>query len=498
MADNILAGLAVALSLKGVLYCALGVLMGMVVGVLPGIGALAAISILFPLTFHLDPAHSLILLAGIYYGTTYGGKITAILLNVPGETDAAVICMDGFPMAQKGQAGIALFLTTVAAFAGGAIGIILTIALAPHISEAALAIGSPEYVALFVLGMFAATTMSDSPVSHSLAMAAIGILLGLVGIDLNEGVERFTFGFNSLRDGISLVVVAMGAFGISEIVTSYNAKPFALQRLAVRDMLPSTAQLKQTIMPILRGASIGAFFGPLPGSGSTISTMVAYGVERNVAKDKSRFGKGAVEGLAGPEAASNCSNITSFIPTLTLGIPGSASMALILSLLIAHGITPGPRLMMDHPEVGWGLVMSFWVGNILLVLLNIPLIGIWVRLLRIPVSYLYPVILLFICIGTYAVDLSKSDLLLVVLTGILGIVARRYNFPLGPMLLGFVLGPMLEEHFRRTLTMSSGDFGAFVSSGISIGAYTAVVLICLLPLMTTLGRKVMKQLLGAT
>ncbi|MCJ8150247.1 tripartite tricarboxylate transporter permease [Shinella sedimenti] len=473
--SNVVLGLSVALSWQGLLYCAFGVVMGMIVGVLPGLGALAAISILFPVTYHIEPGFALIMIAGIYYGTSYGGKITAILMNVPGETDAAVICLDGYPMARQGRAGVALLLTTLAAFGGAAIGIVITIIFSPAISKVALAFGSPEYFALMTLGLFATTAMSDSAASKSLGMAAFGIVLGLVGVDVDSGADRFTFGLLTLKDGISLVVVAMGVFGVAELIMSYNSKMLPVNSVTMRSMLPTRDDLRRIVSPILRGTGVGAFFGALPGTGATVSTFIAYGLERGVAKDKSRFGKGAVEGLTAPEAAANSASITSFIPTLMLGVPGSASMALILSLLIVHGIAPGPRLILDHPQVVWGLIMSFWVGNLILVILNIPLIGVWVRLLRIPTSYMYPMIMMFISIGTYSIRLNVVDVGLVVLSGLFGIWARRAGFPLGPLLLGYVLGPLLEEHFRRTLVLSGGDPAAFISSKLAMVVYAIIL-----------------------
>lgn len=457
MLSNLALGLSVALSWQGLLYCAIGVMMGMIVGVLPGFGALAAISILFPVTYHVQPQFALIMIAGIYYGTSYGGKITSILMNVPGETDAAIICLEGYPMARQGRAGVALLLTTVAAFCGSAIGILLTIMFSSAISSAALAFDSPMYFALMTFGLFATTAMSDSPPSKSLAMAAFGIILGLVGTDVDSGVDRFTFGLLTLKEGISLVIIAMGVFGVAELIASYNAAALPVRSVKLRSMLPTSDDLRRIVKPILRGTGVGALFGALPGTGSTISTFIAYGLERGIAKDKSQFKRGSVAGLTSPEAAANSASITAFIPTLMLGVPGSASMALILSMLIVHGIAPGPRLILDHPDVVWGLIMSFWVGNLILVILNIPLIGLWVRLLRIPAAILYPLILMFISIGTYSIRLNVFDVGLVVLAGIFGIGARKADFPLGPLLLGFVLGPLLEEHFRRTLVLSGGD-----------------------------------------
>lgn len=474
---NALLGLTVAASLEGLMYCTIGVLVGMVVGVLPGLGALAAISILYPITFHVEPQFALIMLAGIYYGTSYGGKTSAILLNVPGTTDAAVICLDGHPMAKNGKAGIALFMSTLASFKGAAFGIVVVMLFSPMIADAALAFGSPEYFALMVMGLLATTAMSDSGPSKSIAMVLLGIVVGLSGTDVNTGVERFTFGVETLQDGVSLVVIAMGLFGVSEIIFSFTNSSFAIQKISMRSMLPSRDDLRRSIAPMFRGTALGAFFGALPGTGATISTFISYGTERKLSKEPDRFGKGAVEGVVGPEAAANSADMTAFIPTLTLGVPGSTSMALILSLLVMHGLTPGPRLITDHADLVWGLIMSFWIGNIILCIFNIPMIGVWVRLLRIPSRYLYPLILMFICIGTYSVRMNLGDVWLVIIAALFGVGARLTNFPAGPLLLGYVLGPMMEEHFRRTLLLSRGDPSAFFEGAICMTIYTAIFLL---------------------
>ena len=476
MFGNVYMGLLVALSLQNLAYCLLGVVVGMFVGILPGLGTLAAISLLYPITFHISPDSALIMLAGIYYGGSYGGKITSILLGVPGETDSIVICLDGNAMAKQGRAAAALFLSTLAAFAGATIGIVFVVMLSPVIARIALSFGSPEYFALMSLGLIASTTMSESPITKSLAMAFVGILLGIVGIDVYSGTQRFTFGILELKDGISLVVISVGVFGVAEIIDSFRNTTYRVPDAKMRDMLPTRKDLVALIRPILRGGAVGTTFGAL-GAGATIATFISYGVERRSAADPSRFGKGALEGVAGPEAAANSADMTAFIPTLTLGIPGSASMALILSLLIAHGITPGPRLILDHPDIVWGLIMSFWIGNIMLLVLNVPLIGLWVSLLRTPVHYLYPVILMFICVGVFAVKVSSFEVYLVIATGLFGVVARMAHFPSGPLLLGCVLGPLMEEHFRRAMVLSSGDFLTLVESPISIAIYIVIVVL---------------------
>ncbi|HUN12402.1 MAG TPA: tripartite tricarboxylate transporter permease [Rhabdaerophilum sp.] len=475
---NLELGLAAALSVSNVWYCFLGVFIGMLVGVLPGIGAVAAISMLFPFTFGLPPTSALIMVAGIYYGTAYGGSITAILLNVPGQTSSAVACLDGYPMARQGRGGIALFLTTAASFVAGSIGILIMMFLSPLMVKIGLMFGAPEYFALMLLGLVTASAVTDGSAIKAIAMVVFGVLLGAVGPDFSSGLPRFTFGFVELLEGISLVAISMGLFGIAEVIISTReVKAGTVQKVTFRSMIPTRDDVRRFWAPTLRGTSIGSIFGTLPGTGSTGASFVSYAVEKRVAKDPSRLGKGAVEGVCAPEAANNAADQTAFIPTLTLGIPGSATMALILGVLIIHGVQPGPRLMIDHPEMFWGLVMSFWVGNLMLVLLNIPLIGLWVRMLQIPYRYLYPAIILFVCIGTYSVGRSVFDVFMVVVFGALGYLLRMLRFPIAPVLLGFVLGPMLEDHFRRTMLIGRGNIMYFFERPISATMMVLTILV---------------------
>ena len=482
MLANLGLGLSVALTSTNLLYCFVGVLLGTFLGVIPGVGVLAAISMLFPLTYFLDATTALIMLAGIWYGTSYGGSTSSILLNVPGTPANAVACLDGYPMAQQGRAAVALFMTTVASFVGGSIGIILLSALAPLIAGAALAFGSAEYFALMVLGLIAATGITGNDPLKGLIMVVVGLLLGLVGTDVFSGSARFTLGYLELRDGIALVALAMGLFGISEIISSVgriHLGRFDPSAIRMRAMVPSHDDMRRSWAPMLRGSGIGAFFGALPGTGPSLAAFIAYAVEKRTAREPERFGKGAIEGIMAPESANNSADQTSFIPTLALGIPGSPTMALMLGVLIIHGIAPGPSLMTVEPALFWGLIMSFWIGNILLVLLNVPLIGLWVRLLKIPYPLLYPAVLMFICIGTYSVNNSPFDVMAVMVFGALGYVFRLLSFPPAPLLLGFVLGPLLEEHFRRAMLLSRGDPMTFVERPISgtLLGIAAVILI---------------------
>jgi TctA family transporter len=483
---NVELGLATALLPVNLGYCLLGVFLGTLVGVLPGIGPLAAISMLYPITFHLDPTSALIMLAGIFYGTSYGGSIAAILLNVPGTASSAVACIDGYPMSKQGRAGVALFATTIASFIGGSIGILLMMLFAPSIVEIALNFGSAEYFSLMILGLVAASSMSGESVVKGIAMVTVGILLGNVGMDIYIGIPRFTFGMVELRDGISLVALAMGMFGIAEVIASVRAvKSGSIQKVTFRTMVPTRDDTRRSWKPILRGSAIGSFFGTLPGTGATVASFMAYALEKRIAKEPKRFGKGAIEGVCAPESANNAADQTAFIPTMTLGIPGSPTMALMLGVFMIHGISPGPQLMATHPDLFWGVVMSFWIGNLLLLVLNIPLIGLWVRMLQIPYHLLYPSIVVLICVGVYSVTRNSFDVWLTIAFGLLGYGIRYFGFPGAPLILGFVLGPMMEEHFRRAMLLSRGSFPTFVERPISATFLAVTVLILAWSIYTT-------------
>lgn len=467
---NVALGISTALSPENLLYCALGVTLGTLIGVIPGIGALAAISMLFPITFHLDPLAALVMLAGLYYGTVYGGSTASILLNLPGTPVSAVTCLDGFPMAQQGRAGVALLMTTVASFFGASVGIVVMMMLSPVIVQFALTVGAAEYFSLMVMGLVAASVISSGSPTKGMAMVVLGILLGLIGMDVYTGTPRYTFGWLPLMDGVGLVALAMGLFGIPEVVASIRKVTVGRmnKNISMKSMIPTADDVRRSWLPMSRGSAIGSFFGALPGTGGIVAAFVSYAVEKKVAKEPSRFGKGAIEGIMGPESANNAADQTAFIPTLTLGIPGNAPMALMLGVLMIHGIAPGPLLMSEKPEMFWGLVMSFWVGNILLVILNLPLIGLWIRVLTVPYHLLYPAILVFVCIGVFSVNNSTFDVMTVIVFGVLGYAMRLLGFPAAPLLLGFVLGPMMEENFRRAMLLSRGSFDIFVSRPVSL------------------------------
>ncbi|MCL7466626.1 tripartite tricarboxylate transporter permease [Phaeovulum sp. NW3] len=481
MLANMAAGFAVALSWNTLLYCLIGVTLGTFIGVLPGIGSLAAVSMLLPVVFYLEPTTALVMLAGVFYGAEYGGSTASILLNLPGTASAAVTCLDGHPLARQGRAGVALFVTTIASFFGAAVGILVLTFAAPLLVHLARNFTSAEFFAVILLGLVSAATISSGSALRGLTMVLFGLLLGTVAIDINSGAQRFTFGIPALYDGFSIVVVAMGLFGVSEVMLSIRRPGGIAQqgRIGLRSMIPSRADMHTFPAPATRGALIGSFIGALPGAGQTIAAFLSYGVEKRVSRRPERFGKGAIEGIAAPESANNAASITAFLPTLTLGIPGSATMALILGALMVYGITPGPMLIERNPELFWGLIASFWIGNIMLTVLNIPLINLWVRLLRIPYAYLYPTILVLVCIGVFSVNLNVLDVVLVVGFGLLGYALRLAGFEPAPLLLGFILGPLLEENLRRTLLVSRGDFLAMLERPLSgtILAITALLLV---------------------
>ena len=469
IANGLLLGLQSALQPVTLLYCFIGVFLGTLIGVLPGIGALATISLLLPITYHIPPTAAIVMLAGVYYGAQYGGSTASILLNLPGTPSSAVACLDGYPMAKQGRAGVALFMTTIASFVGSMLGILLLVMFAPGIAELGLKFGPAEYFSMMLLGLIAASTLAAGSPAKGLSMVVLGLLLGTIGTDVNSGVARFDFGIPELMDGINLVALAMGIFGIAEVISSINLARDAKvkEKISFRSMLPTREDTRRSIMPMLRGTGIGSFFGALPGTGSSIAAFMSYAVEKKVAKDPSRFGNGAIEGITAPEAANNAAAQTAFVPTLSLGIPGDAVMALMLGALIIHGIQPGPLLMTQQPELFWGLIVSFGIGNLMLMVLNLPLIGIWVAILRIPYNVLYPAILVFISLGVYSVNNNTFDVFVVAIIGLIGYAMAVLKFEAAPLLLGFVLGPLMEENLRRSLLLSRGDMMTFLERPIS-------------------------------
>ena len=457
--SNLALGFATAATLYNLTYCFVGVFLGTFIGVLPGVGPLAAVAMLLPVSFYLPPETALVMLAGVYYGAEYGGSIASILLNIPGTPSASVTCLDGYPMARDGRAGVALFSTAIASFLGAIFGIIVMVLLSPALAEFALLFGPAEYFAVMVLGLVAASVVSTSGAMRGVMMVCLGILLGTVGVDINSGETRFVAGMPELRDGVSLVVVAMGLFGISEVMVSARGatRSYATERISMSNFFPTRSEWLRSIGPALRGSTVGSFFGTLPGTGQTVASFVGYALEKRISPRGDKFGTGQIEGVVVPESANNAAAQTAFIPTLTLGIPGSTTMALMLGALMIHGITPGPRLISEHPELFWGLIVSFLFGNLFLLVLNIPLIGLWVRLLRVPHYYLYPTVVVLICVGVYSIDNSIFDIWMTLAFGVLGYVLRLFRFEPAPLLIGFVLGPMMEEFFRRAMLLSRGD-----------------------------------------
>jgi TctA family transporter len=476
--NNLLLGFSVALTLQNLWFCFVGCFLGTLIGVLPGIGPLATIAMLLPITFNVPPVSALIMLAGIYYGAQYGGSTTAILVNLPGETSSVVTCLDGYQMARQGRAGPALAIAAIGSFFAGCVCTLIIALFGPPIAEMALKFGAPEYFSLMLMGLVTAAVLAHGDMIKSLAMVALGLLLGVCGTDVNSGMARYSFGVPELTDGIGFIVIAVGVFAVSEIISNLgDPEERTIFTKKVSGLWPTWADLKASAGSILRGTAIGAFFGVLPGTGPAIASFSSYMVEKKIAKDPSRFGKGAIEGVAGPESANNADAQCKFIPTLTLGIPASAVMALMLGALTIQGIAPGPQVMTQKPDLFWGLIVSMWIGNLMLVILNLPLIGLWVALLKVPYRILFPCIMAFSCIGIYSVNNSSVEIYLTAFFGVIGFLWLRFEMQPAPMLLGFVLGPLMEENLRRALLISRGDATVFVTRPISLGFVIATVLI---------------------
>ena len=494
--SNLALGAQVAFQADALLFCFIGVTLGTLIGALPGIGPLAAISVCLPLTFGMEPTVALIMLAGIFYGAQYGGSIASILLNQPGTPSTAITALDGYPMAQKGRAGLALFINAFASFCGSSISILLLMFFAPFIAAIALKFHSTEYFAIMLLGLVSAATLSGGAPVKSLIMVLFGLLLGVVGLDSNSGTARFTLGFLELSDGLSLIPVAMGLFGVAEVLMKMeaarksDASPAKVERVRLADLIPERSILRKLVAPILRGASVGAVIGALPGAGPTVASLMAYSFEKQTNKAGDKFGTGEPAGVAAPEAANNAAVQTAFIPTLGLGIPGDVVMAVLLGAMMMHGIVPGPRFIPTEPEVFWGLVISFWLGNVMLLMLNLPMIGVFVRLLSVPASILLPIIVFFICMGSYSVANNPFDIYVTLFFGVLGYFLVKSGFSPAPVLLGFVLGPLVEDNLRRTMTIARGDATVFLDRPIALVLLIMTALVVLLPI----GRAVMKML----
>jgi TctA family transporter len=487
---NLGLGLETALTATNLLYCLAGVFLGTLIGVLPGLGPTATIAMLLPITFGLPPVSALIMLAGIYYGSQYGGSTTAILVNLPGEAASVVTALDGYQMARQGHAGKALATAAIGSFFAGTVATILIALFAPPLAEMALKFGPAEYFSLMALGLIVAVVLARGSLLHAIGMVLLGLLLGLIGTDVNSGIPRYTFDTPRLADGISFVVIAMGMFGLGEIVRNLEHEDGrSVMIKKVTGLLPTKEDWKRMAAPILRGTVIGSALGILPGSGSILGAFAAYSVEKKVSKRSALFGKGAIEGVAAPESANNAGAQTSFIPMLTLGIPSNPVMALMIGAMIIQGIQPGPSVMIDQPALFWGIIVSMWIGNLFLIVLNLPMIGLWVRIILVPYHLLFPAILVFTGIGVFSLNNTEFDIFLLALFGLLGYVFAKLDCEPAPLLLGFILGPMMEEYLRRALLLSRGDPTVFVTRPISATMLAIAVIAVIVVLLPTIGKK---------
>jgi putative tricarboxylic transport membrane protein len=488
---NLGVGFGVALTPMNLFFALVGALIGTLIGVLPGIGPIATIAMLLPLTFHLEPTSGLIMLAGIFYGAQYGGSTTAILVNLPGETSSVMTCIDGHQMARQGRAGAALAVAALVSFFAGCVSTALIATFAPPLAIVGQSFVAPEYFSLMVLGLIAAVVLAHGSVVKAIAMIVLGLLFGLVGTDGNTGGSRFTFGITELTDGIDVATLAIGIFGLGEVIANL-AQPSENRSIIsqkITRLWPTREDFRRAWPAAIRGTALGSVLGVLPGGGATLSSFAAYALEKKVSKYSSQFGRGAVEGVAGPEAANNAGAQTSFIPMLTLGIPGNAVMALMIGALMIHGIQPGPQIMTERPEMFWGMVASMWIGNAMLVIINLPLIGMWVQLLKVPYRFLFLSILLFCGIGVYTVSNSPAAVLIAAFFGVCGYVFMRLECEPAPLILGFVLGPLMEEHLRRAMRISSGDPMIFLHRPISLGLLVAAAILLVIVALPTIRSK---------
>lgn len=491
--DNLALGFGVAFSLQNLIYAFVGVLLGTLIGVLPGLGPLATIAMLLPVTYGLEPVSALIMLAGIYYGAQYGGSTTAILVNLPGESSSVVTVIDGYQMARKGRAGPALAAAGLGSFFAGCVGTLVLAAFAPPLTEVALSFGPAEYFALMVLGLIGAVVLASGSLVKALAMIVLGLLLGLIGTDINSGVARFTFDIPELTDGVNFVVVAMGIFGYGEIISNLSQDESKREVFTgkVTGIMPTAEDFKRMFPAVLRGTALGAALGILPGGGALLSSFAAYTIEKKTKLKPGEvpFGQGNIRGVAAPESANNAGSQTSFIPLLTLGIPPNAVMALMVGAMTIHNIQPGPQVMTSNPELFWGLIASMWIGNAMLIILNLPLIGIWIKLLTVPYRWLYPAIVLFCAIGVYSTNNNNFDIWMVAIFGFIGYAFIKLGCEPAPLLLGFILGPMMEEYLRRALLISRGDWSVFVTRPISASLLVAALVLLAIVLLPSVKKK---------
>ena len=488
--NSTLLGFQVAIQPINLFFCFIGVLTGTLVGVLPGLGPVAAMSLLLPTTFHVTPVSAIIMLAGIYYGAMYGGSTTSILVNIPGEAASVVTCLDGYKMARQGRAGPALGIAAFGSFIAGTLSLVGLMFIAPPLAEMALKFGPPEYFSLMILGLTVLTFLASGPMWKALLMAAFGLFLGCIGMDNMTASYRFTFNILELSDGVGLVPVVMGLFGISEVMLNVEqSMERTIFQTKIQNLLPNLKDWRDSFWPIIRGTILGFFLGVLPGGGAVISSFVSYAVEKKVSKYPERFGTGVIEGVAGPESANNAATGGAFIPLLSLGIPANAVMALLLGAFIIHGVQPGPMLVKEHPELFWGTVASMYVGNAMLLVLNLPLIGMWVRILKVPYPILFPLILLFCLIGCYSLNNSVTEVIIMVLFGLIGYTFKKFQYEGPPLVLALVLGPMMENSLRQALLMSGGSPVIFFSRPISAALMGTAILLLVFPLIPKFQKK---------
>ncbi len=481
--NDLMLGFSVAFQPQVLVYAFAGCIIGTLVGMMPGLGPLAGISLLLPATFGLNPIVAIVLLAGVYYGAMYGGSTTSILMRIPGEAASVMTCVDGYEMTKNGRAGPALAIAAIGSFFAGTVGVIGLMLLAPTLATFALRFGPPEYTALLLMGLFVLAYMSGGSMLKTLAMAIFGLLLGMIGIDIMSGYTRFSFGIVELGDGVGIVSVAVGLFGISEILlTAGNQDTPKVQKPTLRELIPSKEEFRLSAGPIVRGSFLGFMIGIIPGSAHIISSFVSYGIERRMSKHPERFGNGAIEGVAGPESANNAAATGAFVPMLALGIPTSPVTAVMIAAIMIHGISPGPTLIQEQPELFWGFVASMYVGNLVLLILNLPMVGLFVNLLRIPYAYMYPCILAFCIVGVYSVSNSLIDVWIMLVMGGVGYVLRKFHYDLAPVALGLVLGPMLELSIRQSLALSGGEYAIFLERPIALTMFGLGVLLLLLAL----------------
>ncbi len=488
--DALQLGIVTALEPANLFYCFVGVLIGTLIGVLPGIGTAGTVAILLPITFNISSVSAIIMLAGIYYGAMYGGSTTSILVNIPGEAASVVTCIDGYAMARKGRAGPALGIAAFGSFIAGYFGIIMLAILAPTLSRLAFDFGPPEFFSLMVLGLTLSTYLGSGSMLKSLMMVALGLILGFVGQDPITGTPRLTYGVAHLLDGLDMVPLVMGMFGISEVMFNIEQEgKREIYEAKLKGLLPNKEDWKRSIVPIGRGSILGFFIGVIPGGTGVISSFVSYAVEKKFSKQPEKFGTGAIEGVAGPESANNAATMGAMVPLLTLGIPSNVVMALFLAALMIHGTPPGPMLIVKHPELFWGVIISMFVGNIFLLVLNLPLIGMWVKILKVPYKILFPLIILFCLIGAFSVSSTTFGMVVMVIFGVLGYLMKKYGYEGGPLILAFILGPMLETALRQSLIISHGSFSIFVSRPISMVSLLVAILFLMFPLIPILKKR---------